>query len=150
MPANMRWRDPAASRPSEPGARSLPRLRRRLPSASAAAASAASAAAAATRRLRHRRRLRRRHRPPPPPTVTAPGTGPSGGTLTTEAGTVLLATAAPQILNFAVVGQGMAMPAAQLEQAAPLVIAPAPRPLARAPVPVVHVPIVYAPKQDRN
>jgi hypothetical protein len=44
----------------------------------------------------------------------------------------------------------MTMPAAQLQQAAPVILAPAPRPVARAPVPAVPVPIVYAPKQDRN
>jgi hypothetical protein len=43
----------------------------------------------------------------------------------------------------------MTMPAAQLEQAVPVIVAPA-RPVARAPVPVTPVPVVYAPKQDRN
>jgi hypothetical protein len=48
-----------------------------------------------------------------------------------------------------VIDQGVRMPAGQLEQAAP--VAEAPRlPVARPAVPLPRVPIIYAPKQDRN
>jgi hypothetical protein len=55
----------------------------------------------------------------------------------------------PAVLNFAVIDQGVLMPAGQLEQAASAPAAPQ-LPAARQAVRVPRVPIVYAPKQDRN
>ena len=54
----------------------------------------------------------------------------------------------PEVLNFAVVDQGVLMPTSQLEMPAPVVEAPvvvAPRP-----VPRPFAPVHYPPKQDRN
>ncbi len=56
----------------------------------------------------------------------------------------------PEVLNFAVVDQGVLMPASQLETMAPAVEAPvavAPRPVAPA---RPFAPVYYPPKQDRN
>jgi hypothetical protein len=55
----------------------------------------------------------------------------------------------PAILNFAVIDQGVLMPTGQLEQAAPAATAPL-LPVARPVVPQPRVPVIYAPKQDRN